>query len=129
MLDEKDLQAIAQLMAGLEQRMEQKLSQQKQEIAGEVQSLMAQQKQEITGEVKSLMAQQKLEIIGEMKVLLEAEVTPKFNLLADGLAAVNEKLKALPDPELMDKMQDELDLHHQMLKIHTDEIKRLKKAQ
>ena len=88
MLDEKDLQAIAQLMA-----------------------------------------QQKQELIGEVKVLLEADVTPKFNLLADGLTAVNEKLKALPDPDLMDKMQEELDLHHELLKQHTREINALKRAQ
>ena len=88
MLDEKDLQALAQLMA-----------------------------------------QQKQEIINEVKVLLEADIHPKFNLLADGLAAVNEKLKALPDPDLMDKMQEELDLHHDLLKLHTKEIKALKKAQ
>jgi len=88
MLDEKDLQALAQLMA-----------------------------------------QQKQEIINEVKVLLEADIHPKFNLLADGLAAGNEKLKALPDPDLMDKMQEELDLHHELLKRHTKEIKALKKAQ
>ena len=88
MLDEKDLQALAQLMA-----------------------------------------QQKQEIINEDKVLLEADIHPKFNLLADGLAAANEKLKALPDPDLMDKMQEELDLHHELLKRHTKEIKALKKAQ
>ena len=82
MLDEKDLQALAQLMA--------------------------QQKQEIINEV---------------------DIHPKFNLLADGLAAANEKLKALPDPDLMDKMQEELELHHELLKRHTKEIKALKKAQ
>lgn len=99
MLDEKDLQAIAQLMAGVEQRMDQKL------------------------------AQQKREIIGEVKVLIEADVMPKFDLLADGLKAVNEKLEVLPDPDLLEKMQDELDLHHAMLKLHAKEITRLKQAQ
>ena len=88
MLDEKDLQALAQLMA-----------------------------------------QQKQDIINEVKVLLEADIRPKFNLLADGLAAANEKLKALPDPDLMDKMQEELNLHHELLKRHTKEINALKKAQ
>lgn len=88
MLDEKDLQALAQLMA-----------------------------------------QQKQDIINEVKVLLEADIHPKFNLLADGLAAANKKLKALPDPDLMDKMQEELNLHHELLKRHTKEINALKKAQ
>ena len=107
MLDEKDLQAIAQLMD----------------------LKMAQQKKEIIGELDTKMAQQKKEIISEVKVLIEADIQPKFNLLADGLAAVNEKLKILPDPDLMDKMQEELDLHHKLLKQHTREINALKKAQ
>ena len=76
-----------------------------------------------------LMAQQKQQIINEVKVLLEADIHPKFDLLAAGLAAANEKLKALPDPDLMDKIQEELDLHHELLKLHTKEIKALKKAQ
>ena len=88
MLDEKDLQALAQLMA-----------QQKQEII-----------RELDTRVDQKLASQKQEIMGEV-------------------AALNEKLKALPDPDLMDKMQEELDLHHDLLKLHTKEIKALKKAQ
>ena len=86
MLDEKDLQALAQLMA-----------QQKQEIIGELDTRVDQK-----------LASQKQEIMGEVAALMESYFDPKFNLLADGLAAVNEKLKALPDPDLMDKMQEEL---------------------
>ena len=67
--------------------------------------------------------------ISGIKLDIENRIDPALQTLADGLSAVNGKLKALPDPDLMEKMQDELDLHHQMLKIHTDEIKRLKKAQ
>ena len=62
MLDEKDLQAIAQLMADMETRMDRKL------------------------------AQQKHEIINEVKVLMEADVMPKFNLLADGIQSINKKM-------------------------------------
>ena len=40
MLDEKELQAIAQLMTGLESRMDQKLAQQKKEIIRETMVLM-----------------------------------------------------------------------------------------
>lgn len=68
-------------------------------------------------------------IARRLGVVVEADIAPKFGLLADGLAAVNEKLKALPDPDLMDRMQEELDLHHELLKMHTKEIKALKKAQ
>ena len=46
------------------------------------------------------------------------------------LTILDEKdLQALPDPDLMDKIQEELDLHHQLLKLHTKEINALKKAQ
>ena len=68
MLDEKDLQAIAQLMAGLESRMDQK---------------MAQQKEEIIGTVKDMMTEQKKEIIGETMVLMEAYFDPKFQALSE----------------------------------------------
>lgn len=68
-------------------------------------------------------------IARRLGVVVESDIMPKFDLLADGLASVNEKLNALPDPDLLDKMQEELDLHHQMLKRHTKEINALKRAQ
>lgn len=83
MLEEKDLQAIAQLIQGMEDRINQKL------------------------------AQQKKEIMQEVGVLIENEVTPRFNLLAEELDTIKERL---PDPDDMEKMQDELDLHYAMLK-------------
>lgn len=58
MLDEKDLQAIAQLMTGLESRMDQK------------------------------MAQQKKEIISETMVLMEAYFDPKFQAISEQINPV-----------------------------------------
>lgn len=54
MLEEKDLQAIAEMMKGMESRIDQKLEKQKQDIMHDV------------------------------KVLLDTEVTTRFNLLAEG---------------------------------------------
>ena len=85
MLDEKDLQAIAQLIA-----------------------------------------QQKQEIISEVKVLMEADVMPKFNLLADGIQAINEKM--IP-AEAMDDVEDRLDALEATVRLHSKEIAKLKKAQ
>ena len=68
-------------------------------------------------------------IARRLGVVVESDIMPKFDLLAEGLASVNEKLNALPGPDLLDKMQEELDLHHQMLKRHTKEINALKRAQ
>ena len=104
MLEEKDLQAIAQLTKGM-----------KEEIIGETRELIAQQKEEILDEATH-----------RMKVLLDTEVTTKFNLLAEELDAIKERL---PDPDALEKLEDELDLHYAMLKQHTKEIQNLKKAQ
>lgn len=59
MLDEKDLQAIAQLMTGLESRMDQK------------------------------MARQKKEIISETMVLMESYFDPKFQALSEQINPVS----------------------------------------
>ena len=100
MLDEKDLQAIAQLITAMEVRLDQKLAQQKQEILDEA--------------------------THRMKVLLDAEVSTKFNLLAEELRTIRD---LLPHPETLEAMQEDLDLHHAMLKKHTRELQDLKKAQ
>ncbi len=96
MLDEKDLQAIAQLIADMETRMDRKL------------------------------AQQKHEIINEVKVLMEADVMPKFNLLADGIQSINEKM--IP-AEAIDEIEDRLDALEATVRLHSKEIAKLKKAQ
>lgn len=68
MLDEKDLQAIAQLMTGLESRMDQK------------------------------MAKQKKEIISETMVLMESYFDPKFQALSEQINPVpKEALDILED--------------------------------
>ena len=68
MLDEKDLQAIAQLMTGLESRMDQK------------------------------MAQQKKEIISETMVLMESYFDPKFKVLSEQInPAPKEAMDVLED--------------------------------
>lgn len=72
MLDEKDLQAIAEMMKGMESRIDQKLEKQKQDIMHDV------------------------------KVLLDTEVTTRFNLLAEGQQTILEKLERLDDMEVMD---------------------------
>nr|DAI03657.1 MAG TPA: hypothetical protein [Caudoviricetes sp.] len=96
MLEEKDLRAIAQLMKGMEDRIDQKL------------------------------AQQKKEIMQEVGVLIENEVTPRFNLLAEELDAIKERL---PAPDILEQIQEELDIQHAVVKRHTKEIQALKKAQ
>lgn len=104
MLEEKDLQAIAQLM-----------EKQKQEIMSETKGLLSQQKQEILDETTQ-----------RMKVLLDTEVTPKFNLLAENQSIMMEKLERLDDIEVMDTRITALEA---MVKKLNRDVEKLKKAQ
>lgn len=119
MLEEKDLQAIAQLM-----------ERQKQEIMSETKGLLAQQKQEIMSETTGLLAQQKQEILDEttqrMKVLLDTEVTPKFNLLAENQKIMLDKLA--PKSEL-EELRSEVSVLKLAIRSINQEIAELKKAQ
>ena len=99
MLDEKDLQAIAQLMD----------------------SKMTQQKQEIIGTVKDMMTEQKREIISETMVLTESYFDPKFQ-------ALSEQINPVPK-EAVDIIEDRVDDLEKAVDLHTQQIKELKKAQ
>ena len=96
MLEEKDLQSIAQLMQGMEDRIDQKL------------------------------AQQKKEIMQEVGVLIENEVTPRFNLLAENQQSMMEKLERLDDLDIMDTRITALEA---MVRKLNREVAQLKKAQ
>ena len=99
MLDEKDLQAIAQLMD----------------------SKMTQQKQEIIGTVTDMMTEQKREIISETMVLMESYFDPKFQ-------ALSEQINPVPK-EAVDIIEDRVDDLEKAVDLHTQQIKELKKAQ
>ena len=122
MLDEKDLQAIAQLM-----------NQQKLDILEVMDQKLAQQKQDIFEVMDQKLARQKKEILSEtahqMKTLIDLEVTPKFNLLAEGLQNVNDRLDRLTTPEEFEIMDSRMDTLELVVKKHSREIAELKKAQ
>ena len=100
MLEEKDLQAIAEMMKGMESRIDQKLEKQKQEILDEG--------------------------TRRMKLLLDTEVTTRFILLAEGQKTILEKLERLDDIEVMDTRITALEA---MVKKLNREMEKLKKAQ
>lgn len=100
MLDEKDLQAIAQLME--------------------------KQKQDIMSETKGLLAQQKQDIMHDVKVLLDTEVTTRFNLLAEGQQAI---MKAITPKSEIEELRSEVSLLKLAIRTMNQEIVELKKAQ
>ena len=100
MLEEKDLQAIAEIMQGMESRIDQKMEKQKQEILDES--------------------------TRRMKLLLDTEVTAKFNLLAEGQQAILEKLVPM---SRIEAVEADIAILKQAVRAMNQEIDELKKAQ
>lgn len=87
-------------------------------LLDEISQMMAQQKQELKTELRQ-------EIMHDMKILLDTDVQTRFNLLAENLDILKEKLPGADD---LETLQDQLDLQYAMLRKHTKEIAELKKA-
>lgn len=100
MLEEKDLQAIAQLMDA-------KLAEVRQDLRQE-------------------MAEAKQDIMKGVSVLMEQEFRPQFNLLAEGQQIILEKLGPLEDLEVLETRVSALEA---MVKKINRELAQLKKVQ
>ena len=100
MLDEKDLQAIAEMMKGMESRIDQKLEKQKQEILDES--------------------------TRRMKLLLDTEVTTRLNLLAEGQQAI---MDAITPKSEIEELRNEVSVLKLAIRTMNQEIAELKKAQ
>ena len=108
MLDEKDLQAIAQLM-------DSRIGESEKRMAKLMDQSLAQQKQEILDESTQ-----------RMKILLDTEITPKFNLLAENQKIMLDKLA--PKSEL-EELRSEVSVLKLAIRSINQEIAELKKAQ
>jgi len=146
MLDEKDLQAIAQLMHNETEPLRREIStiyQQLNELKestatkGELQQSICDLKeamatkddlQQSICDLKEAMAtkddlqQSKHESV----VLMEAYFDPKFNILADGIAAIREKLEAVDD---IGEFKERVEVLEMVVKKHSRDIEQLKRAQ
>ena len=65
-------------------------------------------------------------ITRSMAVLIESDVTPKFNLLADGIKDIQEKL--VPRSRMDDLVEDEVKFLKLMCRQMAEDIAKLKKA-
>ena len=77
-----------------------------------------QQKTELQAEIKASESR--------MMALMEGYFEPMFNLLADGQKLIQEKMLPM---EALDIVEDRLDVLEAVVKLHSREIKELKKAQ
>lgn len=100
MLDEKDLQAIAEIMDSK---------------IGASEKRMAQ-----------LMAQQRRDIMQDVKALLDTEVQTKFNVLAEGQQAI---MEALTPKSEIEQLRSEMDVLKLAVRTLSQDLDELKKAQ
>ena len=137
MLDERDLQAIAKIMdekisaseERMSARMDQKLAASEERMSARMDQRLAASEERMSARMDQKLADQKLDLIQCMNVIIESEVTPKFNLLADEIAiikktmATNERVD-----ELETRMDERFDALEAVVKTHSGEISLLKKA-
>lgn len=85
-------------------------------------------------ELQAALKEHTKEVIQSISVLMEAEFKPRFDLLAENQKFMMEKLEALEaKADRMEEKIDDLDasmqMHTSVLKTHTKDIDKLKKAQ
>lgn len=100
MLDEKDLQLIQNLLDTQTSRMMDAMEAQKKEILQET--------------------------AAATRVLIESSIMPKFNLLAEGQQTLLEKLAP---KSRVEELEEEVDFLKSIIKLHSEQIAELKKAQ
>ena len=114
MLDEKDLQAIAAMLAPISERLD--------KLEGKVDKLEA--------KADTMKQELKTEISHEIRALIEVDVVRDLKALADGHKLLVEQMaKQETLEELRESVEDRLDVLDSIVKLHSHEIVRLKKAQ
>ena len=92
----------------------------------QIRELLQEQKQDLAELMDAKLQEQKQDLIQCMNVIIESEVTPKFNLLADGQNQIREML--IPRARV-DDLEDEVKFLKLMCRQMAEDIAKLKKAQ
>ncbi len=71
-------------------------------------------------------AQDRKDIAELMRVIVESEITPKLNLLAEGQQTL---LETLAPKSRMEELEEEVSFLKSVIKLHSEQIAELKKAQ
>ena len=83
-----------------------------------------------TSRMMDAMEAQKKEILQETaaatRVLIESSIMPKFNLLAEGQQTL---LETLAPKSRVEALEEEVDFLKSIIKLHSEQIAELKKAQ
>lgn len=136
MLDERDLQAIAKMIGDSEARTAEKISDSEARTTEKFRALEASTAEKIsasearTAEKISALETRTAENISDaearMMAMMEAYFDPKFNLLADTLKLMQERLGCV---EALEDVEDRVDVLEAVVQRHSREIETLKKAQ
>lgn len=73
-----------------------------------------------------LNAQDRKDISELMHVIVESEITPKLNLLVEGQQTL---LETLAPKSRVEELEEEVDFLKSIIKLHSEQIAELKKAQ
>ncbi|MCD8254569.1 MAG: hypothetical protein LUC36_03360 [Oscillospiraceae bacterium] len=133
MLDEQDLQAIAQMISGLRQDTKQMLAEERQhteqmfaEERKRTEQLLAEQKRDIIKETSAIMDGKISASENRMMAYFESEIMPKFNILAEGQQMIWDKMVS---GDRVDKLEEDVSFLQTVSRIHSEQIAELKKAQ
>ena len=123
-----DMEKVLEMLSGMNQRMD--------AMQGDISALRAgSATKEDVGALKEDVAAHKREMAtkedlrqakGEMMALMEAYFEPKLDLLAEQMKLIQEKQVPI---EALEQTEDRLDVLEAVVKSHSAEIRRLKKAQ
>ena len=134
MLDAKDIELLRGMFSEQKQDIlgetTKMLAKQKQDILGETTKMLAEQKQDILGETTKMLAEQKRDILEEsaanMRVMIESYFQPQFNLLAESIKSIEEKM--IPRSEI-EELHNEIDFLKMVVRSLSQDVAELKKAQ
>nr|WP_326184275.1 hypothetical protein [uncultured Oscillibacter sp.] len=88
-----------------------------------------QDKEYIKAAISEAISESEERMTKKMQVLIENEVTPKFNMLADILMDLKDDIKSLSGGDSLQEIKDKVDVHDAIIKRHSEDIAALKKAQ
>ena len=116
MLDKKDLELIQDLLDTQTSRM--------------MDTMTSRMMDTMTSRMLDAMESQKKEILQETaaatRVLIESSIMPEFDLLADGQKTL---LETLAPKSRVQELEEEVDFLKSIIKLHSQQIAELKKAQ
>ena len=131
-----DMEKVLEMLTGMNQRMD-AMQGDVAALRGEMSALqkdmaalqkdMASLQKDTAALQKDMVTKEELQQAkGDMMALMEAYFTPKFNLLADQIKLTQEKQAPM---EALEQTEDRLDVLEVVVKSHSEDIRRQKKAQ